>query len=51
MVSSGISDVEKIRLKKCMVIMIIVIMFMNEEMTVFSGCQKLPSAMKLRPEK
>ena len=59
MVSSGISDVaiasvhsEKTRLKKCMMIMII-IMLMNESQvtTVFSGRQKLTSAMKLRPEK
>ena len=59
MVSSGISDVastsvhfEKNCLKKCMMI-IIIIMLMNEsqEMVVFSGCQKLTSAMKLRPGK
>ena len=60
MVSSGISDVaiasvhsEKTRLKKCMMIMVIIIMFMNklQEMTDFRGRQKLTSAMKLRPEK
>ena len=60
MVSSGISDVaiasvhsEKTRLKKFMMIMIIIIIIMNksQEMTVFSGHQKLTSAMKLRPEK
>ena len=59
MVSSGISNVaiasvhsEKTRLKKCMMIMIIII-FMNKSqgITVFSGRQKLTSAMKLRPEK
>ena len=57
MVSSGISDVviasvhsEKTRLKKLMVKMII-IMNKSQETTVFSGLQKLPSAMKLRPEK
>ena len=54
MVSSGISDVafasvnsEKSRLKK----LIIIIMNKSQETTVFSGCQKLTSAMKLRPEK
>ena len=60
MVSIGISDVviasvysEKIRLKKLMMIMIIIIFIMNklQEMTVFSGCQKLTFAIKLRPEK
>ena len=59
MVSSGISDVaiasvhsEKTHLKKCMMIMII-IMFMNksQETMVFSWHQKLTSSMKLRPEK
>ena len=56
MVSSGISDVafasvhsEKTRLKK--LIMIITIMKKSQETTVFSGLQKLTSAMKLRPEK
>ena len=57
MVSSGISDVviasvhsEKTRLKKLMK-MIIIIMNKSQETTVFSGRQKLTSAMKLRPEK
>ena len=57
-VSSGISDVafasvhsEKISLKKCMMIMIIIIMNKSQETAVFSGHQKLTSAMKLRPEK
>ena len=51
----GISDVvtasvnsEKIRLKKLMMIMI---MNKSQETTIFHGCQKLTSAMKLRPEK
>ena len=65
MVSSGISDVaiasvhsEKTRLKKLMMMllmmmMMMMIMIMNklQETTVFSGHQKLTSAMKLRPEK
>ena len=62
MVSSGISDVasasvhsEKTRQKKLikMMKMIIIIIIMNklQETTVFSGRQKLTSAMKLRPEK
>ena len=59
MVSSGISEAitsvhsEKTRLKKCMMIMIIIIMLRNksQEMPVFSGRQKLTSTMKLRPEK
>ena len=40
-------------MKKCMMIMIIIIIIMNksQEMTVFDGRQKLTSAMKLRPEK
>ena len=54
---SGISDVviasvhfEKTRLKKLMMrIMIIIIMNKSQEMTVFSGHQKLTSVMKLRP--
>ena len=59
MVSSGISDVafasmhsEKTCLKKCMMIMII-IMLMNklQETMFFSGRQKLTSAWKQRPEK
>ena len=54
MVSSGLSDVaiasvhsEKTCLKKLMII----IMNKSQETTVFSGRQKLTSAMKLRPEK
>ena len=56
MVSSGISDVafasiysEKTHLKKLM--KTIIIMNKSQEMTVFSGRQKLTSAMKQRPEK
>ena len=55
LVSSGISDVatasvhsEKTRLKKLM-IMIIIIMNLLQETTVFGGHHKLTSAMKLRP--
>ena len=55
MVSSGISDVaialvhsEKTSLKK--LIMIIIIIKKSQQTTVFSGCQKLTSSMKLRPE-
>ena len=60
MASIGISDVmttsvnsEKTRMKKCMMIMIIIVIIMNklQETTVFDGRQKLTSAMKLRPEK
>ena len=59
MVSSGISDIaftsvysEKILLKKLMkIIIIIIIMNKSQEMTIFSGRQKLTSAMKLSPEK
>ena len=60
MASIGISDVvtasvysEKIHLKKCMMIMIIIIMIMNlsQETVVFGRRQKLTSTMKLRPEK
>ena len=59
MVSSGISDVaiaslysEKTRLKKCMMIMIIIVLMnKSQEMTFFSGLQKSTSAMKLRPQK
>ena len=57
MASIGISDVEtasvnseKTRMKKCMMMMII-IMNKSQEMTFLGGCQKLTSAMKLRPEK
>ena len=58
--SSGINDVviasvhsEKTRLKKLMKIMMMMIIIMNklQEMTVFSGRQKLTSTMILRPEK
>ena len=61
MISSGLSDVafslvhsENARLKKLMkmmVMIIIIIMNKSQEMTVFSGRQKLTSAMKLRTEK
>ena len=57
MVSSGISDVvfasvycEKTRLKKLMIMIIIIIMNKSQQMTVFSRCQILTSATKLRPE-
>ena len=56
LVTSGISDVaiasvhsEKTRLKK--MIMIIIIMNLSQESTVFGGRQKLTSTMKQRPEK
>ena len=41
---------EKTRLKK-LIMIIIIIMNKSQETTVFSRCQKLSSAMKLRPEK
>ena len=54
LVSSGISDIafasvysEKIRLKKLMII----IMNLSQETTIFGGRQKFTSAMKLRLEK
>ena len=54
LVNSRISDVaitsvhyEKTRLKK----LIIILMNLSQETTVFGGCQKLTSAMKVRPEK
>ena len=57
MVSSGIRGVafasvhyEKTCLKKLIMIIIIIIMNKSQERTVFSGHQKLNSAMKLRPE-
>ena len=64
MISSGISDVviasvysEKTCLKKVMMMMkmmmmiiIIIIMNKSQEIVVFSGCQRLTSAMKLRPK-
>ena len=56
MASIGINDVvtasvnpEKTRLKKLMIM--INIMNKSQETTVIGGCQKLTSAMKLRPEK
>ena len=56
--ASGTSDVEiasvhseKTRLKKLMKIVIIIIMNKSQESMVFSGRQKLTSAMKLSPEK
>ena len=58
LVSSGISDVvfasvssEKTRLKKLMIMIIIMLMNLSQETTVFGVFQKLTSAMKLRPEK
>ena len=62
MVSSAIRDVviasvdsKKTRPKKLMMMMMmminIIIMNKSPEMMVFSGCQNLTSAMKLRPEK
>ena len=60
MVSSSINDVvitsvhsEITRLKKLMKLMMMIIIIVNklQETTVFSGRQKLTSAMKLRPER
>ena len=63
MASIGISDVmtasvysEKTRLKKLMMVMKMIIIFISimnksQEMTVFHGRQKLTSAMKQGPEK
>ena len=59
MVFSGLSDVaiasahsEKTHLNKCMMIMInIIIMNKSQETMVFSGRQRLTSAMKLKLEK
>ena len=58
MVSIGRSDVafaslhsEKTRLKKLIMIIIIIIMNKSQETTVFSGRQKLTSALTLRTEK
>ena len=42
---------EKTCLKKCMMTMIIIGINKSQETTVFHGCQKLTSAMKLRLEK
>ena len=59
MVSSGISDAvfasvhsEKTRLMmKMMMMMMMIIKNKSQETMDFSGCQKLTSVMKLRPEK
>ena len=62
MVSNGISDVvptsvhsEKTRLKKLMMMMMMMMMMIimnkSQKTTIFSGCQKLTSATKLRTEK
>ena len=58
MLSSGIRYVafasvysEKKRLKKCWIMIIIIIMNKSQETMVFHRCQKLTSAMKQRPEK
>ena len=58
MASVGISDVvtasvysEKTRPKKCLIMIIMIIMNKSQETTVFHGHQKLTSAMKQRPEK
>ena len=57
MVSSGISVgiasvySEKTRLKKLMMWIMNIIINESQENMFFSGCQKLTSAMKLRPEK
>ena len=57
MLSSGISHIafasvysEKTHLKKCWIMIIIVIMNKSQESMVFHGRQKLTSAMKQRPE-
>ena len=58
MLSSGISHIafasvysEKTRMKKCWIMIIIIMMNKSQELTVFHGHQKLSSAMKQRPEK
>ena len=58
MLSSGISHVafasvysEKTRLKKCWIMIIIIMMNKSQKLTVFHRRQKLTSAMKQRPEK
>ena len=58
LVSSGISDVafvsvswEKTRMKKCWIMIIIIIINKSQETTVFHGRQKLTFAMKQMPEK
>ena len=57
LISSGISHVvfasvysEKTRLKKCWIMIIIIMMNKSQETTVFRGRQKLTSAMKQMPE-
>ena len=54
----GICDVvtasvysEKTHLKKCLIMIIMIIMNKSQETTVFGGRQILTSAMKQRPEK
>ena len=58
MLSSGISHVafasvysEKTCMKKCWIMIIIIMMNKSQELTVFHGRRKLSSAMKQRPEK
>ena len=53
MVSSGISDVAiaSVHSEKTHLMKLIIIMNKSQETTVFSGHQKLTSAMKLRPDK
>ena len=58
MLSSSLNDVafvlvysEKTRLKKCLIMIIMIIMNKSQETTVFGGRQKLTSAMKQRPER
>ena len=58
MLSSGISHIafasvylEKTCLKKCWIMIIIIMMNKSQELRVFHGHQKLTSAMKKRPEK
>ena len=38
-------------MKKCWIMIIIIMMNISQELTVFHGRQKLTSAMKKRPEK
>ena len=58
MLSSGISHVafasvysEKTRMKKCWIMIIIIMINKSQELTVFYGRRKLSSAMKQWPEK
>ena len=58
MASDGISDVvtasvysEKTSLKKCLIMIIMIIMNKSQETMVFGGHQILTSTMKQRPEK